>query len=92
MPARTGNAVPSGVAQGDGRLPAAGKDPGRGGAVPGPAVPAGAAGGRVPVRLYRDSGRRVRGIRRNRLVLADRALHLVLPPKNLGIPGRGRLP
>jgi putative transposase len=52
MSARAESAEPSGVAQGNGRVPEAGNGPGRGGAVPGPAGTA--AGGRVPLRELMD--------------------------------------
>jgi putative transposase len=52
MSARTGNAGPGGIAQGNGQVPAAGGEAGRGGAVPGPGEAAG--GGRVPLRELMD--------------------------------------
>jgi putative transposase len=52
MSARAESVQPSGIAQGNGRVPEAGNGPGRGGAVPGPAGTA--AGGRVPLRELMD--------------------------------------
>ena len=52
MSPRTGNAGPGGIAQGNGRVPAAGDGLGRGAAAPG--AGGAAAGGRVPLRELMD--------------------------------------